>query len=165
MRQLGIPTVVDCPVQQAILQALQPILDPTFSGSRIGFRPERSAHDALAQADFLQSLGVPEWRAWILALSGMGRWRKALSYQATEALTLAWFRAQGLVPLARPVSCITSRRKPPWYLERMLGGVGGGNREEPAYPIAVHEILTSHSRDSRCFGGTFVYVLLMSWRR
>jgi RNA-directed DNA polymerase len=52
-----------------------------------------------AQADFLQSLGVPEWRAWILALSGKGWWRKALSYQATEAMTLAWFRAQGLVPL------------------------------------------------------------------
>jgi RNA-directed DNA polymerase len=51
------------------------------------------------QADFLRSLGVPEWRAWILALSGKGWWRKALSYQATEAMTLAWFQAQGLVPL------------------------------------------------------------------
>jgi RNA-directed DNA polymerase len=54
---------------------------------------------AKAQADVLQNLGVPEWRAWILALSGKGWWRKALSYQATEAMTLAWFRAQGLVPL------------------------------------------------------------------
>ena len=53
-----------------------------------------------AQADFLQSLGVPEWRAWILALSGKGWWRKALSYQATEAMTLDWFRDQGLIPLA-----------------------------------------------------------------
>ena len=52
-----------------------------------------------AQADFLQSLGVPEWRAWILALSGKGWWRKALSYQATEAMTLAWFAKQGLIPL------------------------------------------------------------------
>ncbi len=52
-----------------------------------------------AQADFLRSLGVPEWRAWILALSGKGWWRKALSYQATEAMTLAWFEDQGLVPL------------------------------------------------------------------
>ena len=54
---------------------------------------------AKAQADFLQSLGVPEWRAWILALSGKGWWRKALSYPATEAMTLAWFRDQGLIPL------------------------------------------------------------------
>ena len=52
-----------------------------------------------AQADFLRSLGVPEWRAWILALSGKGWWRKAISYQATEAMTLAWFVAQGLIPV------------------------------------------------------------------
>jgi RNA-directed DNA polymerase len=50
MRQLGIPTVVDRLVQQAILQVLEPILDPTFSPSSFGFRPGRGAHDALAQA-------------------------------------------------------------------------------------------------------------------
>ena len=50
MRQLGIPTVVDRLVQQAILQVLEPFLDPTFSASSYGFRPGRSAHDALAAA-------------------------------------------------------------------------------------------------------------------
>jgi len=50
MRQLGIPTVVDRLVQQAIAQVLEPRLDPTFSGSSFGFRPGRSAHDALRQA-------------------------------------------------------------------------------------------------------------------
>jgi len=50
MRQLGIPTVVDRLVQQAMLQVLEPILDTTFSASSYGFRPGRSAHDALAQA-------------------------------------------------------------------------------------------------------------------
>jgi RNA-directed DNA polymerase len=50
MRQLGIPTVVDRMVQQAILQVLEPLLDPTFSASSYGFRPRRSAHDALAAA-------------------------------------------------------------------------------------------------------------------
>jgi RNA-directed DNA polymerase len=50
MRQLGIPTVVDRLVQQAILQVLEPILDSTFSASSFGFRPGRGAHDALAQA-------------------------------------------------------------------------------------------------------------------
>jgi RNA-directed DNA polymerase len=49
-RQLGIPTVVDRLVQQAILQVLSPLLDPTFSASSFGFRPGRSAHDALAHA-------------------------------------------------------------------------------------------------------------------
>jgi RNA-directed DNA polymerase len=49
-RQLGIPTVVDRLVQQAITQILDPILDPTFSASSFGFRSGRSAHDALRQA-------------------------------------------------------------------------------------------------------------------
>src|ERR1700680_3363268 len=49
-RQLGIPTVVDRLVQQAILPVLEPILDPTFSPSSFGFRPGRSAHQALVQA-------------------------------------------------------------------------------------------------------------------
>ena len=50
MRQLGIPTVVDRLVQQAIAQVLEPILDPLFSVSSFGFRPGRGSHDALRQA-------------------------------------------------------------------------------------------------------------------
>jgi len=49
-RQLGIPTAVDRLVQQAILQVLGPVLERKFSESSYGFRPGRSAHDALAQA-------------------------------------------------------------------------------------------------------------------
>jgi len=50
MRQLGIPTGIDRLAQQAILQVLEPLLDPTFSASSYGFRPGRGAHDALAAA-------------------------------------------------------------------------------------------------------------------
>jgi RNA-directed DNA polymerase len=50
-------------------------------------------------ADFLRELGVPEWRAWILALSGKGWWRMAGSPPAAEAMTLQWFKEQGLVSL------------------------------------------------------------------
>ncbi|WP_249324997.1 reverse transcriptase domain-containing protein, partial [Pseudoalteromonas sp. S4492] len=46
---LGIPTVVDRVIQQAIAQVLQPIFDPSFSRSSFGFRPNRSAHDAVRQ--------------------------------------------------------------------------------------------------------------------
>jgi RNA-directed DNA polymerase len=49
-RQLGIPTVVDRLVQQAILQVLTGLLDPTFSASSYGFRPGRSAHQAVQKA-------------------------------------------------------------------------------------------------------------------
>lgn len=50
VRKLGIPNVQDRFVQQAILQVLQPRWDPTFSENSFGFRPGRSAHDAVAQA-------------------------------------------------------------------------------------------------------------------
>ena len=48
-RALGIPTVVDRVVQQAIAQIMTPIFDPEFSESSYGFRPGRSAHGALKQ--------------------------------------------------------------------------------------------------------------------
>jgi len=46
-RKLGIPTVVDRLIQQALLQTLTPIFDPGFSASSYGFRPGRSAHQAV----------------------------------------------------------------------------------------------------------------------
>ena len=46
-RQQGIPTAIDRLVQQAFVQALAPILNPLMSESSYGFRPERSAHQAL----------------------------------------------------------------------------------------------------------------------
>jgi RNA-directed DNA polymerase len=49
-RELGIPTVTDRLIQQALLQVLQPLIDPTFSEFNYGFRPGRSAHDAVRQA-------------------------------------------------------------------------------------------------------------------
>jgi RNA-directed DNA polymerase len=49
-RELGIPTVVDRLIQQALLQILRPILDPTFSEHSYGFRPGRRAQDAVLAA-------------------------------------------------------------------------------------------------------------------
>ena len=50
MRELGIPTVTDRLIQQALLQVLQPIIDPTFSEHSYGFRPGRRARDAVLMA-------------------------------------------------------------------------------------------------------------------
>ena len=50
IRLLGIPTVMDRLIQQAILQELTPIFDPDFSPCSFGFRPGRKAHDAVRQA-------------------------------------------------------------------------------------------------------------------
>ncbi len=55
-RELGIPTVTDRLIQQALPQVLQPILDPSFSKHSYGFRPGRRAHDAiLAAQGYIQS--------------------------------------------------------------------------------------------------------------
>lgn len=50
IRMLGIPTVMDRFIQQAMLQRLTPIFDPEFSKFSYGFRPNKSAHDAVRQA-------------------------------------------------------------------------------------------------------------------
>lgn len=50
VRQLGIPTVMDRLIQQAMHQVLMPLFDPSFSDASYGFRPGRSAHDAVVAA-------------------------------------------------------------------------------------------------------------------
>ena len=62
MRQLGIPTVVDRLIQQALHQVLCPIFDPAFSESSYGFRPGRSAHQAVQQAQAY----VADGRRWVV---------------------------------------------------------------------------------------------------
>jgi group II intron reverse transcriptase/maturase len=50
VRLLGVPTVIDRMVQQALVQVLQPVFEPTFSDSSYGFRPRRSAQQAIQRA-------------------------------------------------------------------------------------------------------------------
>lgn len=64
VRQLGIPTVVDRLIQQAIHQILQPLFDPDFSEHSYGFRPGRSAQQAAEQA----RQHVSEGRRWVVDL-------------------------------------------------------------------------------------------------
>src|SRR5262245_63938439 len=56
-RALGIPTVLDRFIQQAVMQVLQAAWDPTFSAASFGFRPGRSAHPAVRQAQELIASG------------------------------------------------------------------------------------------------------------
>lgn len=62
MRQLGIPTVKDRLIQQALNQVMQPIFDPDFSESSYGFRPGRSAHQAVLKAREYAASG----RRWVV---------------------------------------------------------------------------------------------------
>lgn len=62
VRTLGIPTVLDRLIQQALLQVLEPIVEPTFSASSYGFRPGRSAHQAVRAAKHYVQSG----RTWVV---------------------------------------------------------------------------------------------------
>ena len=64
IRKLGIPTALDRLIQQMVLQVLQPSWDPTFSEHSYGFRPGRSAHQAVAQAQQYISEGY----SWVVDL-------------------------------------------------------------------------------------------------
>ena len=64
VRQLGVPTALDRFIQQALLQVLQKSWDPTFSESSYGFRPGRSAHQAVARAQQYAAQG----HGWVVDL-------------------------------------------------------------------------------------------------
>lgn len=99
MRLLGIPTVVDRLIQQALLQVLTPIFDPAFSDASYGFRPGRRGHDAVRTArryvqegygwvvdmdlekffdrvnhDILMARVAPRWRTSACCASSAGTW-------------------------------------------------------------------------------------------
>ena len=59
LRELGIPTVTDRLIQQALLQVLQPMIDPSFSEHSHGFRPGRRAQDAVLKAQQHVQAGYP----------------------------------------------------------------------------------------------------------
>ncbi len=62
MRTLGVPTVVDRLIQQALHQVLQPLFEPTFSEGSFGFRPGRGAHQAVRQAQGY----IREGKRWVV---------------------------------------------------------------------------------------------------
>ncbi len=84
-RELGIPTVLDRFIQQALLQVLQPRFDPTFSQHSHGFRPRRSAHDAVREAKRY----VQQGKRWVAADASELLRRAATEYHA---------RARGKAP-------------------------------------------------------------------
>src|ERR1700746_2181924 len=64
VRKLGVPTVLDRFIQQAVMQVLQRRWDPTFSDHSHGFRPKRSAHQAIAKAQQFIAAG----NRWVVDL-------------------------------------------------------------------------------------------------
>lgn len=133
-RALGIPTVVDRWVQQMLLQELQPIYDPSFHERSYGFRPGRSAHDAVRAAQEYVRMG----KNWVVDMD-VTKFLDAASYytlvHAVGANRDGW-SSKTLIkrPFCRPrltckagssprlTRCITVCRDTP--RRRMASGIG-----------------------------------------
>ena len=89
VRKLGIPTVLDRFIQQAVMQVLQGRWDRTFSDHSYGFRPGRSAHQAVAQAQQYIAEGYRWWWTWIWRNSSTGFRRNVrISFSSRRSPTL-----------------------------------------------------------------------------
>ena len=110
MRKLGIPTVLDRFIQQALLQVLQPMWDPGFSQHSHGFRPGRRAHDAIVEAQRY----IQEGRSWVVDVDlekffdrvqhdvMMGRLAKRLGDKRVLGLIRGYLEAGVLGTRSRP---------------------------------------------------------------
>ena len=155
IRKLGVPCVVDRLIQQAMLQVLQERWDPTFSEYSYGFRPGRSAHHAVAQAqryiadgyNVVVDLDLEKFFDRVNHDSLMARVAARVSDKRVLKLIrspLVHQRGSGACPdirrSSKPYATPISSRsvfpksvrppkpnsvEPPWYGTRMPGGVGG----------------------------------------
>ncbi len=91
-RLLGIPTVIDRMVQQAISQILSPIFEPKVSRTSYGFRPKRGAHDALREARKNVTEGYKVWQPYMAATANNARPRGGIS------LHIPYIRGMGRLP-------------------------------------------------------------------
>ncbi|MBW2042712.1 MAG: hypothetical protein JRI76_11885 [Deltaproteobacteria bacterium] len=122
VRTLGIPTVLDRLIQQALHQVLSPLFEPGFSESSYGFRPGRSAHQAVLKArefqragkrwvvdmdlaqffdevnhEMLMKQGLSEERAARSAFNQRGPWFNAGSSHMNQAFPKRYFDQFGLI--------------------------------------------------------------------
>ncbi len=133
-RTLGIPTVLDRMIQQAIAQVLTPLYDPTFSDSSFGFRPLRSAHDAIqAMAAEGRKMGskchvvdcdLEKFFDTVDTQKLMGRLRQRITDPGLLALILKYLKAGAI-----------SRQG---YFEEQLMGVPQGG---PLSPLLANVLL------------------------
>lgn len=146
VRELGIPTVLDRFIQQALLQVLQPRIDPSFSEHSYGFRPGRRAHDAVRAAQRY----VQDGRRWVVDLDLekffdrvnhdvlMERLSRRIADQAVLRLIRRYLEAGVLVHGVK--------------VERHEGTPQGG----PLSPLLANVLLDEVDRELERRGHTFV---------
>lgn len=146
IRQLGIPTVIDRMIQQAIHQVLSPIWEPTFSDYSYGFRPKRNAHQALKQATKYINAGYQDiidmdLKSFFDCVDHdklMGLLRRKISDPILLKLVRKYLRS-GIVINGN-------------YSKRTIGTPQGG----PLSPLLSNILLTELDNELKCRGIKFV---------
>src|SRR2546426_2275820 len=145
VRTLGIPTVVDRLIQQALHQVLQPLFDPEFSESSYGFRPGRNAHQAVEAARSY----VAEGKRWVVDLD-LEKFFDRVNHDVLMARVARRVKDKRVLKLIRR------------YLEAglMEGGVVSARTEGtpqggPLSPLLANSLLTDLDRELEKRGHRF----------
>jgi len=95
---------------------------------------------------FLESLGVVKWQSWILALSGIGYWRKSNCPQSQQAMGNRWFDEQGLYNLTLNYVRLTNLKKPP--CTKVCPVCERAGEQSPTYSIALRPDWLHHGKSN-----------------
>jgi group II intron reverse transcriptase/maturase len=145
-RELGIPTVLDRFIQQAVLQVLQPRFDPTFSEHSHGFRPGRSAHGAVREAQRY----VQQGRRWVVDVD-LSKFFDRVNHDILMgklALRIADKRVLGLIRRYLNAGVLANGI----VMERYEGTPQGG----PLSPLLANVLLDEVDKELERRGHTFV---------
>jgi RNA-directed DNA polymerase len=127
VRTLGIPTVLDRMIQQALHQVLSPIFDPTFSDGSFGFRPGRGTHDAVVRAREHIAVGY----RWVVDLD-LAKFFDTVNHDVLIATRGAAGEGQAGAPADRPLPA--GRDAGRW---RDVDPDGGHAARRPTVPATV----------------------------
>lgn len=145
MRTLGIPTVLDRLIQQALHQVMQPLFEPDFSESSYGFRPERSAHQAVEAARSY----VAEGKRWVVDLD-LEKFFDRVNHDILMARVARKVKDKRVLKLIR-------RYLTAGLMEGGMASVRGEGTPQggPLSPLLSNILLTDLDRELECRGHRF----------